>query len=148
MAFERKSPWLKELEKVEKKEEAFLSKRADKKETYLNNLLANKVPEKLQSTLDAAFAKAFRMIFEKGTAVIEKTYNKEAREQNFQISEYSAEVKKNRRSARVFSKKAASTGRINMALSGISGIGMGALGVGLPDIPIFTAMILKSIYEI
>ncbi|MDD7718129.1 MAG: EcsC family protein [Eubacteriaceae bacterium] len=148
MAFERKSPWLKELEKVEKKEEAFLSKRADKKETYLNNLLADKVPEKLQSTLDAAFAKAFRMIFEKGTAVIEKTYNKEAREQNFQISEYSAEVKKNRRSARVFSKKAASTGRINMALSGISGIGMGALGVGLPDIPIFTAMILKSIYEI
>ena len=119
MAFERKSPWLKELEKVEKKEEAFLSKRADKKETYLNNLLADKVPEKLQSTLDAAFAKAFRMIFEKGTAVIEKTYNKEAREQNFQISEYSAEVKKNRRSARVFSKKAASTGRINMALSGI-----------------------------
>ena len=36
----------------------------------------------------------------------------------------------------------------NMALSGISGIGMGAVGVGLPDIPVFTGMILKSIYEI
>lgn len=30
--------------------------------------------EKLQITLDVAFAKAFTVIFEKGTGVIEKTY--------------------------------------------------------------------------
>ena len=35
-----------------------------------------------------------------------------------------------------------------MALSAVSGIGMGVLGVGLPDIPVFTAILLKSIYEI
>jgi len=35
-----------------------------------------------------------------------------------------------------------------MVLSGAAGIGMGAAGMGIPDIPVFTAMILKSIYEL
>ena len=35
-----------------------------------------------------------------------------------------------------------------MLVSGVAGIGMGIVGVGIPDIPVFTAMILKSIYEI
>ena len=34
-----------------------------------------------------------------------------------------------------------------MALSGATGIGMGLLGIGIPDIPIFTGMILKCVYE-
>lgn len=33
-------------------------------------------------------------------------------------------------------------------VSGVAGVGMGILGVGLPDIPVFTGMVLKSIYEI
>lgn len=37
---------------------------------------------------------------------------------------------------------------MNQLLSGVSGIGMGALGIGLPDIPLFTGMLLKNIYEI
>ena len=39
-------------------------------------------------------------------------------------------------------------GNKGMALSGASGIGMGLLGVGIPDIPVFTAMILRTVYEI
>lgn len=67
---------------------------------------------------DTAFAKAFTLIFEKGTGVIEKT-----------------------------SKKSKGAGTKNLLLSGVSGVGMGVLGIGLPDIPVFTGMILKSIYE-
>ena len=44
--------------------------------------------------------------------------------------------------------KAGGSGLKNMVLSGAAGIGMGVFGAGLPDIPLFTAMILKSIYEI
>ena len=33
-------------------------------------------------------------------------------------------------------------------MSGVSGIGMGILGIGLPDIPVFTGMLFRSIYEI
>ena len=149
MAFDqRRNPWQAEMQKIKKQEDKLLEKRADKKDSYLNRLLADKVPDKLQGTLDAAFAKAFRLIFEKGTALIEKTYNKDEREKKYLINEYSAEVRKTRKSARSFSKNAAGAGMKNMALSGISGIGMGAVGVGLPDIPVFTGMILKSIYEI
>ena len=145
---QRKNLWEVQLQKLNKQEEKFLKKRADKKETYLNQLLAEKVPDKLQETLDAAFAKAFTLIFEKGTGIIEKTYKKDDIEKNYQINRYSAELKENRKTIRAFSKSASGTGMKNMVLSGISGIGMGVLGVGLPDIPVFTAMLLKSIYEI
>ena len=129
MAFDqRRNPWQAEMQKIKKQEDKLLEKRADKKDSYLNRLLADKVPDKLQGTLDAAFAKAFRLIFEKGTALIEKTYNKDEREKKYLINEYSAEVRKTRKSARSFSKNAAGAGMKNMALSGISGIGMGAVG--------------------
>ena len=35
-----------------------------------------------------------------------------------------------------------------MLISGISGIGLGVLGIGIPDIVLFTGLMLKSIYEI
>ena len=37
---------------------------------------------------------------------------------------------------------------INSTISTIEGAGLGVLGIGLPDIPLFIAMILKTIYEI
>ena len=36
----------------------------------------------------------------------------------------------------------------NLLLSGVSGIGLGVLGVGIPDIVLFTGLMLKSVYEI
>lgn len=144
----KKDPWKVEIQKLNKQEERFLKKRADKKETHLNQFLSEKVPRKLQETFNTAFTKAFTLIFEKGTGVIEKTYNRENMEKNFQINRYAAELKEGKKELRAFSKNASNSSRKNMALSAVSGIGMGALGVGLPDIPIFTAMLLKSIYEI
>ena len=67
-----KKEWL----KLVKEERAYLKKRMDKKDSKLNQLLEKKVPEKLQGTLDAAFSKAFFVVFEKGTGVIEKTFKK------------------------------------------------------------------------
>lgn len=138
----------KELKRLEKQERSFLEKRMEKKDSALNRLLAEKVPEKLQGTLDAAFAKAFALVFEKGTAVIEKSVNKEEKEKQFQIDSYAAAIKGDRKSLRAFSRKAGGAGRLNLALSGAAGIGLGVLGVGLPDIALFTALMLKGIYEI
>ena len=138
----------KELMRLYKQERAFLEKRTEKKDSALNRLLAEKVPEKLQATLDAAFAKAFALVFEKGTAVIEKSCGKEEKEKQFQIDSYAAEIKGDRRSLRAISRKAGGAGRLNLALSGAAGIGLGLLGVGLPDIALFTALMLRGIYEI
>jgi len=146
--FQRKSPLELEWEKLQKKEQKFLKNREEQKESFLNQKLSEKVPAKLQGTLDKAFAKAFGMIFEKGTDVIEKTYKKEELQKTYKINEYANEVRQNRKSLKAFGKKAESSGRVNMLVSGVAGVGMGLAGVGIPDIPVFTGMILKSIYEI
>lgn len=146
--FQKKTPYQKEWEKFVKKENKYLEKQLNKKESFLNQKLEEKVPEKLQGTLDTAFAKAFHLIFEKGTAVIEKTYRKEEIEKQYQINEFTNEIKQDKKSLRSFSKNAKGSGTKNLVVSGAAGIGMGILGVGLPDIPVFTGMILKSIYEI
>ncbi|MDO4471407.1 MAG: EcsC family protein, partial [Bacillota bacterium] len=142
------TPEEKEWKKLLKKEEVYLKKRKEKKESVISSVLEEKIPQKLQETLDAAFAKAFTLIFQKGSSVIEKTYQKDEFEKNYKIQEYAYQIRKNRKSLKAFSKKAEGTGRKNLLLSGASGIGMGILGIGIPDIPIFTGMMLRSIYEI
>lgn len=145
--FTTKTPVEKELEKVLKQEQKFLDKRRDKKESQLNQLLAEKVPENMQSKMDDAFAKAFQVILTKGTGVIEKTYRKDKLENDYKFKESVAETNQNRKSLKAFSKDAGKTGVKNLAISGASGIGMGLMGVGIPDIPVFTGMVLKQIYE-
>lgn len=144
----KQSPLKSEWIKLEKQEQTYLQKRLEKKDSRLNQLLEKKIPENLQNTLDTAFAKAFYLIFEKGTGVIEKTYRREELQQNFQINEFAAQVKENRKSLKVFSKKASGAGNINLLISGASGIGLGVLGIGIPDIVLFTGLMLKSLYEI
>lgn len=144
----KQTPLEKEWAKLEKQETAYLQKRMEKTDSKLNQLLAEKVPAKLQGTLDVAFSKAFWLVFEKGTAVIEKTYKKETLKQDYQINEFAAKVRGNQKSLKAFSKKASGAGTVNLMLSGVSGVGLGLLGIGIPDIVLFTGLMLKSIYEI
>ena len=145
--FKRKTQLEKELELLKKQEDAYIQKHMNKTDSKLNQLLEDKVPEKLQTTLDTAFAQAFTVIFEKGTGIIEKTYKKETLEQNYQINEYAASVKHDRKSLKTFSKKASGSANLNLMLSGVSGVGLGILGIGIPDIALFTGLLLKSLYE-
>ncbi len=146
--FQKKNPLDQEWEKLLKIEDKFIKDRSEKKDSFLNKKLSEKVPEKLQATLNQAFAKAFSMVFEKGTDVIEKTYKKEEMEKNFKINQYADELHQNKKSLKAFGKKAQTSRGVNLVLSGVSGVGMGLAGIGIPDIPVFTGMILKSIYEI
>ena len=111
--FDKRTPLQKEWEKLEVQEQRFLQKRSEKRESILN--------QKLQKTLDTAFANAFALIFEKGTGVIEKTYQRTKLEQDYQVRQYMADVKQNSKSLRSFSKKARDTGTKNLLLSGVSG---------------------------
>lgn len=142
-----KDPVEAELKKLQKQEDKFLYKRMEKKESYINQLLAEKVPDSMQSKLDAAFAKAFHLIFNKGTFVIEKTYDKAKLEDEFEVKEFTADLYPDRKSLKAFSRDAGKTGLKNLAISGATGVGMGLMGVGIPDIPVFTGMVLKQIYE-
>lgn len=145
---QKKTPIEKEWEALQKREAAFLAGRAEKQDTFLNQFLAEKVPAGLQDTLDKGFFKAFQLIFEKGTGIIEKTYDREELEKSYLVDQYAHDLRPTRKSLKTFSKKANAAGTKGVLLSGASGIGMGLLGVGLPDIPLFTGMLLRTVYEI
>lgn len=145
---DNRTPRQKEWYALSQREQKFLNKKKDKKESAFNKFLAEKIPGKLQNTLDTAFEKAFALVFEKGTEIIEKTYKKETMQKDFKVNVYADKIHGTRKTIRRFSKNADILSSINLAVSGISGVGMGLAGVGIPDIPIFTGMILKCIYEI
>lgn len=144
----KNSPLERELQRLNTEERRYMNKRREERESRLNTLLAEKVPDKLQDTLDSAFAAAFSLIFQKGTGIIEKTYNKEKLTEESRDDHLQILRRQDRRSLRDVTGKAGGSGLKNILLSGAAGIGMGAFGAGIPDIPLFTAMILKSIYEI
>lgn len=144
----RKKHIEKEWAQVLKQEENFLRRNLPENQANWQEKVARFVPEKLDDTLNTAFFKAFELIFEKGTGVIEKTYSKEKKQQNYKINEYTAEVRGTRRALRAFGREAGTAKNINTAISAAEGVGMGLLGMGLPDIPLFLGVLLKSIYEI
>ena len=129
----RRSPAQREWDALRKKERRFLEQRQKKSEPAFHRLIAEKIPDKLQDTLNRAFEKAFSVVFEKGAGVIEKTYRREEIEKDFRISLYADEVYGSPKSLKAFSKKAGRASSLNLALSGISGVGMGFFGIGLPE---------------
>lgn len=144
----RKSPFEKELEKLEKQERAFLDKYSEETDSRINCLLKEKVPDKLQNTVDNAFAKAFSLIFQKGTGMIEKTYKKDKIVQNFDVNAYAAERKNTKKEWTAFSRQSKGSANRNLIMTGASGIGLGIFGIGIPDIVLFVGLQLRSIYEI
>ncbi len=106
------------LRSIQIKENDFLKKynvRSDLKiETYINN----KIPQKVNVSLNNAFKKSFILILDKG------------------------KIKSNPiKSVNDINQK-------NLRISMIKGIGFGVFGIGIADIPIFITHLLNSIYEI
>ena len=146
----RQNRWEKEWTILEKKELRYLERqREEKKPSALRQKLEEKIPEKLEDTLNAAFVKAFDLVFEKGgTGIIEKTYNKEQQKMDYQVREYAAGLKANRKTVKAFGRQSQAARAKNLAISGVEGVGLGLLGVGIPDIPLFTAVILRDCPDI
>lgn len=144
----RKTPWEKEWEVLERRERAWLKRQSVKPESLINRKLEEMVPENLQEKLDLAFGKAFQLVFEKGTGVIEKTYAKEKQEDAYKVREFTLGLRQNRKNLKAFSRQAGMANAKNLVFSGVEGVGLGLFGIGIPDIPLFTGMILKSVYEI
>lgn len=145
---QRMSPLEKEMHKLQGQEAGFRDKWVEKKKPEWTRKIESKIPDKLQTTLDKAFAKAFSVSFQKGTGVIEKTYHKEELQNTYLVNKYEADLRNDYKSLRKFSKSAGNTELLNTLISGVSGIGLGVLGIGLPDILLFTGFMLKGIYEI
>lgn len=138
----------KEWEKMLKAEGAYLNRNLKKQGEAWQDKIKKYVPEKFECTLKEGFYKAFQIIFDKGTPIIEKTYNKEKKEHTYKIQEFAAELKNNSQSVKAFKRSASKSQAVNGIVSAAEGVGMGIFGLGIPDIPLFLGVLLKSIYEI
>ncbi len=110
--------------------------------------IKGKIPDKLIYTLETAFIKGFQLVFEKGYLYVEKTYNKDKLQLKYDLNNQAVEKKITKKNIKMLDKHSNHSKRLNSFISGIEGSTLGVLGIGLPDIPLFIAMIMKTISEV
>jgi hypothetical protein len=135
-----------ELERIARQEEK-LRRQHHREPAQWKVALESKVPPKIYDNLKSVFAKVFQMIFEKGTDLIERTYHKEEIEKDFKVRDYAVSLEMNSRNLALLDVNAQLSNLVSLAVSTAEGVGLGALGIGLPDIVLFVSMILRSCYE-
>lgn len=137
----------KEMKDVEKKEEKFLRytvKEADEQKRTLRD----RIPQKTYDALEKAFEKGFKLIFEKGSGAIESTGSLEkARDEGERLNE-SLERMVHPGTLKAIDKAAGSKVISSKFAGTADGTVLGIFGMGMPDIPIFLGLLLKSCYEI
>lgn len=145
---QKRSPWEREYQEVWRREQWYLRRYSEKRESVIDRKVEELAPAKLMETLHKAFEKAFALVFEKGTGVILKMGRRDSRRETCRIQTDAVNASEDRSSLKAFSKTASRSAFGNVAVSGAAGVSMGLFGVALPDIPFFTAMMLKSVYEV
>ena len=143
----RKDPWTERYRQVWKQEQAFWKKYEERPATSLEQKLSDAAPEKLLELLHGAFVKAFAAVFDKGEGVISRAGGLPECRRTYQVNDLAAQLWEDRKSLRAFSKEAARRGRGSLLAAGGAGVGLGLLGMVLPDVPLFTAALLKAVYE-
>ena len=106
--------------------------------------LEQKLPEKVYAGLQSAFGKAFSLVFRKGGAILEKSYRKEERLSDHRVDDYVLRHRGQRVALRRMRKTASRANLGNLAITTVEGVGLGALGIGLPDIVLFITMLLRA----
>ncbi|MBQ0079087.1 MAG: EcsC family protein [Eubacterium sp.] len=120
-----------ELKKIKMEETILLVNARKKKPSFIDEKLEEYIPEDLESTLKSVFELAFRKIFSDGTKIIAATFDKDKPEE-----------------AEDMIKKSRIAGMVDTGITFVEGTGLGILGVGVPDIPVFAAMVLRNVYQI
>ena len=134
------------INKIDKKENKILVQ--NKKDSVIKQKFKDKVPDKLQSLLEDGFVKAFDLIFSKGSIIIEKTFDKENLIIEHEANNFVLDKKESKKTIRRMDKPAIKSNLINHTATTTTGLGLGLLGMGLPDIPLLVGTILKGIYQI
>jgi len=137
----------KELQTVEKQEKKLERAARNAKPAAWRQELESRVPRKVYIGLESAFGKGFGLVFRKGSVLIEKTYDRQSLQKDFAIREFAVQLKGGRKELKQLRKSAASADLRNLTVTTLEGVGLGALGIGMPDIVLFLGNLLKGIYE-
>ena len=143
----REAALTKELLAVEKQEKKMEQAALKAKPATWKKELESRIPEKVYTGLESAFCKGFGLVFDQGRTIIEKGYNKEDLQADHAIRDFAVQLKGGRKELKQMHKSAKQSDLVNMAVTTVEGIGLGALGVGMPDIVLFLGNLLKGVYE-
>lgn len=148
MATKQKKIIQKELLRVERREQVLQQEalRKDKPSAW-KAALEQKVPDKIRAGLETGFRKGFAVVFTSGRPIIEKSYRKEELKANHAVHDYAMQMKGGRKEWRQLRREAKQADWLNLAATTAEGVGLGVLGIGLPDIVLFLGMLLRGIYE-
>ncbi len=142
----------KQLKKIDKKEKKILNKKNSKvyeeKVSPIINKVEESIPDRIKVTLDNAFYQGFNTVLSKGTKYIEKLYDKEKLQIEHDIKNYAIEKSATKKKIKELDSISKKSNFVNTTISTVEGGGLGLLGIGIPDIPLFITMILKTVYEI
>ena len=130
----------KEIERLRRAERWFLRKQLDREPTKLDLFLEDKVPAKLEATLDKAFSK--------GSSIISKTFSTEKLIEEFEADNADLIVLGGGRQMRKFKRRATATGTAHTIVSAVTGAALGFVGGTIPDIALFITLLLRNIYKI
>lgn len=144
--------YLKALRSLEKQEARFIRKTQKgllrHTQPPKHEVLAEKIPPKLQEAIEKAFIKGFDLVFDKAGPILEKTYPKERIQAQHEVGDFAVDRLGPRKHLKKMDRQANRSSRGHTLLATLEGAGLGLLGIGVPDIPILTSLLFRSIYEI
>ena len=143
-----RAAWEREWKKQLREDNAWRRRALGRSPSLLDRQLEQRIPEGLRETLQKAFASAFGVVFRHGVGAIEHSYRRREVDARREEAELELLLHGDRAALRRFARQAEAEARKNTGISAVKGVGLGLLGIGLPDIPLFVAMLLRGIYKV
>lgn len=125
-------------------EDPFWKKAVSKTTGSVKAKIEDKIPEKLEDTLNKAFAAAFKMVFQEGKVLIKKTYNEETLKSEYADKRVGVQTKGDRSLIKKLRRPAEKRYFKSLGVAATEGVGLGLLGIGLPDIPILIGNMIRT----
>ena len=109
--------------------------------------LKNKIPDGVREKLEWAFCKAFGAVFDYGDWLIDKTIDSKGAKRRFMARELNFMMDGSSASLSALESSGVKSDGLCMLLTTAEGVGLGFLGVGIPDIVLFVTMLLRGVRE-
>lgn len=138
----------KHLKKLDQQEQRFLAQKNSRLLDAASKKLDKIIPELLKSKLQLAFYQGFKLVFSKGTVIIEKSYHKDQLKRTHETENFAFHNNLKKRALKKMDQSAKLGTLATLSFASLEGAVLGLFGVGLPDILLFIAVLLKGIYEI
>lgn len=141
-------PYHRILDRLERREARLLRRRSLSPLSNQMEKLRSKIPNTVRSKLEYAFEKAFSLLFgPEGTRFLEHTYARKKLEAQAELWQAPLSPAQARQALGEMERSVGLTRPLETAAAGAEGVVLGLLGVGLPDIPVLLAWLLRSLYR-